>query len=195
MMKEIFKILNLNLQNGLYSVSEADWHGILSERTENILKNIIKPDAFFLLNNEPFILFFENPVNKEHIFKNSWNLNLSPIIFIISESEIEIYNGLSFLKEERSAAKLPMENWQENYSYFNIVSGKTWEQFAKNEFSENSVDKKLLENIKAVRNVLKDEFKLSTQVTNNLLGRLIFLRCLHKFYFFVIFAEKNHGYI
>jgi len=193
MMKEIFKILNLNLQNGLYSVSEADWHGILSERTENILKNIIKPDAFFLLNNEPFILFFENPVNKEHIFKNSWNLNLSPIIFIISESEIEIYNGLSFLKEERSAAKLPMENWQENYSYFNIVSGKTWEQFAKNEFSENSVDKKLLENIKAVRNVLKDEFKLSTQVTNNLIGRLIFIRYLIDRHVVIGFESTNDG--
>ncbi len=193
MMKEIFKILNLNNQNGLYIAAESSWHGILTQRTENILKDIIKPDAFFLLNNEPFILFFENPVNKEQIFKRSWNLNQTPIIFIIYQSEIEIYNGLSFLKEEKSALKLPIENWQENYSYFNIISGKTWENFAKNDFRTGSVDEKLLENIKAVRDVLKNKFKLPIQITNNLIGRLIFMRYLIDRGVVIGFDDTNDG--
>lgn len=178
MITKVLKILNLDNNEGLCTVKDSKWHGILPQRTENIIKNKLKPDAFFLLNKEPFILFFENPTNKEQIFKNSWNLNQTPIIFIIQDGEIEIYNGLSYLKEEKRADKLSSENWEENYSFFNIVSGKTWEQVAKEEFTKKSVDEKLLENIKAVRNLLKDIYKLPTHITNSLIGRLIFIRYL-----------------
>ena len=95
MINRIFEILNLNKENGLIVLNESDWKGQLPQRTENIIENIIKPHALFLFNNEPFIIFFDNPTNEELIFKQCWNLNQTPIIFIIRDDEVEIYNGLS----------------------------------------------------------------------------------------------------
>lgn len=193
MINKVLKILNLDNKDGLFTVNDSKWHGILSERTESILRNRLKPDAFFLYNNKPFILFFENPTDKEQIFRNSWNLNQTPIIFIIQDSEIEIYNGLSYLKEEKRADKLSSENWEENYSFFNLVSGKTWAQVAKDEFTKKSVDEKLLENIKAVRDLLKDTYKIPTHITNSLIGRLIFIRYLIDRNIVIGFEQVNNG--
>ena len=192
MINEIFEILNLNRHNGLIIINENDWKGLLPQRTENIIENIIKPYALYLFNNEPFIIFFDNPTNEELIFKQCWNLNQTPIIFIIRDNEVEIYNGLSYIKGQK-AKQLPLENWKSNFSFFNIISGKTWAQISKDEFNKNRVDEKLLQNIKAVRDLLKKEFELPNPVINNLIGRLIFIRYLIDRNVVIGFNSENSG--
>ncbi len=177
-MKETFEILNINNENGLYILNEHNWKGILPERVEKVLEDKIKPDAFFLLGNEPIILFFNNPNNENLIFKHCWNFNHSPIIFIIKEKEINIYNGFSFIKDWNKSENIPNENWKTDFSYYNIVSGKVFEKFNKDIFNKKSVDERLLENIKAVRNVLIENLSLKKEITNSLIGRVIFIRYL-----------------
>ncbi len=193
MYKKIFKILGLTNKNGLYVINKDNWKGILPQRTENILKTVIKPDAFFLFNNEPFILFFDNPNNKNEVLKNCWNLNQAPIIFISNDKDIEIYNGLSFIKEQNIAEPLSNKNWQEDFSFFNIISGKTLEKFHSELSAKNRVDTKLLENIKAVRDLLTDKHQLSPQITNSLIGRLIFIRYLIDRKVVIGFNQNNNG--
>ncbi|MEA2042433.1 MAG: N-6 DNA methylase, partial [Bacteroidota bacterium] len=193
MNKKIFNTLGLTNKNGLYVINKDNWKGVLPQRTENILETIIKPDAFFLFNNEPFILFFDNPNNKNEVLKNCWNLNQSPIIFISNDKDIEIYNGLSFIKEQNTAEPLSNENWQEDFSFFNIISGKTLEKFHSELSSKNRVDTKLLENIKAIRTLLTDKYQLLPQTTNSLIGRLIFIRYLIDRKVVIGFNENNNG--
>jgi hypothetical protein len=192
-MDNIFKILGLNSQNGLYILAKNNWKGILSEKTEKIFEKTIKPNAFFLFNDTPFILFFDNPNNKSETLKQCWNLNKTPIVFIVSSGEVEVYNGLSFLKEQNTANLLESKNWKEDFSFFNIISGKTWEKYRTELTLNNKVDDKLLENIEAVRDILTIKYQLPSNITNNLIGRLIFVRYLIDRDIVIGFNDNNNG--
>ena len=55
-------------------------NAIFSSRIEKLLKEKLKPDAFFVFDNKPLILFYDSYENKEKIHKALWNFNESPII-------------------------------------------------------------------------------------------------------------------
>ena len=54
MINEIFEILNLNKENGLIVINERDWKGLLPQRTENIIENIIK-NRIIKMNTAPSV--------------------------------------------------------------------------------------------------------------------------------------------
>ena len=65
---------------------------------------LINPDAVYIFNNQPFILFFdlannESSEREEDIHKKVWSFDNSPIVFVVKDDEIKVYNALNYIKE------------------------------------------------------------------------------------------------
>lgn len=183
----IFESLGLTRDNGLYITSENNWKSNTSfpNRVKRLLERKIEPDAFFCFSNKPLILFFSNPADKEHLHKAIWNFNECPIAIIVENDTIEIFNGFHFLIEKKTLEKLGGEEKLNDFRYFELVTGKTWEQYEANLGYKNRVDYHLLDNIKAARKVLIENHagdsqneKRDARITNALIGKCIFIRYL-----------------
>lgn len=176
-LNQIFKKLNLSKEKGLFIANEHR-ERLFSNRIERILMNTIKPDAFFCIDNKPFILFFENLGDKkEKKLKQIWNFNESPIVIVSEEGSVEIYNGFEYLNKKESLKLFGNEEKLNDFKYFELVTGKTWEKYEKNFNSKNRIDFHLLTNIKSARDILIDQ-SLSQELTNSLIGKVIFVRYL-----------------
>ncbi len=90
---------------------------------------------------------------------------------------MEIYNGFEFLTEAKTLRLLGTEENLNDFTYFNLVTGKTWEKYRSEFDAENRIDFHLLSNIKAARNILIDK-SLSPDLANSLIGKVIFVRYL-----------------
>lgn len=176
-LKDIFNKLDLSEEKGLFITKENKWKGLLSNRVEKLLSEIILPDAFFCIDNKPFILFFENlGKNKEQKLKQVWNFNEAPIIILCEKDSIEIYNGFNYLINKGQLQYLGGEEKLNDFSYFKLVTGQTWEDY-QNEFkSIHRVNYYLLSNIKDAREILIKS--LNPVLTNSLIGKIIFIRYL-----------------
>ncbi|WP_352423903.1 DNA methyltransferase [Proteiniphilum sp.] len=154
---------------------------------------LINPDAIYLFNDQPLILFFDlsdntNTIREEEIHKKIWSFDNSPIAFIVKNDEIKIYNALNYLKEEKQLEELQLDNETiiERFSFWNIQSSKFWKWFQE-EYIENNrkketkkrANERLFQNIKDVRNALIDrESDPEGSIPNSLILRLIFIRYL-----------------
>ena len=176
-LKQIFDKLQLSKENGLFTMVEDNWKGVFSSRVERLLEKVIKPDAIFSIDNKPFILFFDSPENKKKKLKKIWNFNESPIVIITEGDSLEIYNGFEYITEKDSLRLLGSTEKLNDFSYFELVTGKTWENYQKDFSYNHRVDYKLLKNIKAARDLLIAD-GLSIELTNSLLGKVIFVRYL-----------------
>ena len=184
-LEDIFKRLEIKTDS-LIRLSDKDRMEKIHfpSRVSRLLKNNIKPDAFFCFDNKPLILFFENPKNKEKLHKSIWNFNESPIVIILEKGVVEIFNGFKFSDGKKFLAKIGGQDKLDDFNYFNLVTEKTWYEY-RNELSyKNRVDYKLLSNIQDARDLIIAEFsqsvddKLKTKLTNALLGKMIFIRYL-----------------
>lgn len=180
-LQKIFDDLGLKEGNGLYILSNDNWKKEcnFSSRVNRLIEEKIKPDAFFCFGNKPLILFYDNPSNKVDIHKKIWNFNESPIVFIIENDNLEIFNGFNFLKDDDSLERIGSYEKLNDFSYFKLVTGSTWEDYQSALNKRNRVDYNLLENIKAARDLLKDFFNDdSFRIVNALIGKIIFIRYL-----------------
>lgn len=177
-LKKIFDCLGMDEQNGLFLTAGNKWEGMLPARVEWLLKDKLKPEAFFCINNKPVVLFYDSPQNKELLFKAIWNFNESPVVIINEPNTVEIFNGLSYLREEKTLGKLEDDNRLNNFSYFELVTGKTWQNYENKLKYQNRVDYKLLENIKDARDLLIGEHHIDSSLSNALIGKCIFIRYL-----------------
>lgn len=173
---KIFTKLNLSERNGLF-LSNTQRESLFSNRIERLLVNVIKPDAFFCVDNKPFILFFENLTNKKEKLKQVWNFNESPIVIISENDSVEIYNGFEFITKKESLKLFGKEEKLSDFSYYELVTGMTWKKYQKNFDASNRIDYHLLNNIKAARAVLISK-SLSPELANSILGKIIFVRYL-----------------
>jgi len=174
---QIFDKLNLTRENGLFITKEDKWFGLFSNRVERLIKKTIEPDAFFCIDNKPFILFFENPQNKKKKLKEIWNFNESPIVIISEGDSLEIYNGFEYITQKETLRLFGKSDKLSDFSYFELVTGKAWEKYDKYFKYSNRIDYHLLSNIKAARDLLIST-DISTELTNSLLGKVIFVRYL-----------------
>jgi hypothetical protein len=192
-------LLKLELKNedgsykdGLYFADDKKWESNLhfSNRVNRCLK-LLNPDAFFCFDNKPLILFFENPPNKSNLHRTIWNFNEIPVVIIVENKSVEIYNGFQLLESGKDKGLLEKLGDQklDDFSYFNLVTGKTWETYQKELNFKNRVDYKLLDNIGAARKQIIKQFpsidengietkKRYIKITNALLGKVIFVRYL-----------------
>lgn len=174
---QIFDKLNLSRKNGLF-IADEPRKSIFSNRVERLLIEKIKPDAFYCIDNKPFILFFENlGTEKNKKLQEIWNFNESPIVIISEEDSVEIYNGFEYLFDEETLTLFGREEKLNDFSYIELVTGKTWEKYEKNFSSKNRIDYFLLNNIKAAREILISQ-SLSQELSNSLIGKIIFVRYL-----------------
>ncbi|MDR1197702.1 MAG: hypothetical protein LBK94_01645 [Prevotellaceae bacterium] len=154
---------------------------------------LIQPDAIYVFNNQPFILFFDltgkdDDEKENNIHKKVWSFDNSPIIFIIKDNDIQIYNALNYIKEKNRLEEIELSEDERNqiFSFWNLQSGATWKWLQDEYLTKNSrketkkrVNEKLFQNIKDVRNALIDrEKKPEGSIPNSLILRLIFIRYL-----------------
>lgn len=177
---EIFNTLGVNKENGLFITSEGIWEEEcqFSSRVGRLINNKLKPDAFFVFDHKPLILFYDSPHDKELIHKSLWNFNESPVVFFAYDDSVEIYNGYHYLKDDKSLELLAGIDSLSDFNYFELVSGKTWEKYQPKLTNAGRVDFQLLKNIKAARNILVERNKLESNIANVLIGKIIFVRYL-----------------
>ncbi len=208
--------LELNSKNGLYFTSNDNWRKVLSFKTGQAIEKI-NPFAFFCFKNEPLILFFHNIENEKKVHQLCWNFNKAPVaiffrghtlpisdngneLLIQLDEKIEIYNAFD-LNESKGFLN-PLSNAKiQEFSYWNIVSGRIWEQYAFAFKNENKVDSRLLENIGEARHQLIESIKVGFEqekikevsiIVNRILGRLIFTRYLIDRQIRINFKQKNY---
>ncbi len=196
-LENILNQLGLNKHNAVYFRDEKNgpiYSGFSSELQKKL--DIIKPDAYFIFNQQPFLLFFDLSLNQNSeresdIHKQAWSFDNVPVIFIIKNTEIKIYNAFNYSKEDKKLEEIILseEERNEKFSFWNLQSGFIWKNWFQQEYLEktrnNNIKKranqKLFENIKQVRQALtntKSENSLSDDEANTLILRLIFVRYL-----------------
>jgi hypothetical protein len=185
MLDSILTKLQLKGTTGLCYLDkfENEWTKKVPFRIKKSLE-IIKPDAFYCFENQhgilqPYILFFnlDNPplAREKEIHKQIWNFNETPIVFIIKNEEIQIYNGFIFNKKNSFLKKLNIN--EDKFSFSNLYNEKTWQELQGNFRKKTRVDEFLLKNIETAREKLIEK-KLNGDIADKLIGRLIFSRYL-----------------
>lgn len=160
----------------------------LPKDIENRIESI-KPDAVYLFNHQPLILFFdltENSIDIHDLYKKVWSFDNTSIIFLIRNDGIEVFNALNYLKEDKSLEQisLSIEEIKRLFNIWELESGETWKWFQKQYIDKNKkkshqkrVNEKLFANIKKVREDLI-EIGIDDDNANSLVLRLIFIRYL-----------------
>lgn len=176
----LFDRLSLTESNGLFIYqNEEAWTQLFPVKIKQTL-HLLQPHAFFVFNNEPLILFFDKSQDTSETHVACWNFNVTPIIFFVSPTDIDIHNAFEITGTSTNEPRLKKLAGQEreiDFSYWNLASGHTFTDYQKQLDEKNRVDKRLLANIKDARNVLESE-GLPDPITNSLIGRLIFIRYL-----------------
>ncbi|WP_317194058.1 Eco57I restriction-modification methylase domain-containing protein [Chryseobacterium sp. KMC2] len=196
---ELHKLLiKLNLYESVFfKIEDENSYGF--DFHPDILNKInrINPDAIYVFNNQPLILFFDLTLNEDlnkesEIHKQVWSFDNSPIAFIINDKDISVYNALNFIKNKDNKGgwleklNLSEEEREERFSFWNLQSGETWawfqdEYLSKKNENHKRVNQRLFQNIKEVRKYLTDKTKsnyLDEKSSNSLILRLIFIRYL-----------------
>ena len=184
--------LNLIKSQSVVSFEQKDWKIHVSSETQKKL-SIIQPSAFYLFNGQPFILFFDLSNNKnfereQEIHKQVWSFDQSPLVFIVKDTDIEIFNAFAYDKKVNQLEKIKLKDGEkltDLFSFWNLQSGSSWTWLQENHYKKSILDKrvnqKLFENIKFVRETLTNKNAqdfLEEHEANILILRLIFIRYL-----------------
>lgn len=196
-LEQLFEELGYNASNGLFYLNESKkWIHKFPYRISRVLRDVIRPDAFYSLHytgkssdhpepiNNPLILFFYKPddITLSNIAKWSFCFSQASLLIIVKDdfSPINIYHGYDFDLKSNNYLKEININIKE-FSMINLSVGKTWELlFNKYYKNVHKVDQFLLDNIIDARRILiaKDGCNLAPKVANRLIGRLLFVRYL-----------------
>lgn len=193
-LKELLRGLGLLNTGTIFFTKKEDGSTFIFPNKEVEKKfEIIKPTAFYVFNDQPYILFFDltgntNSDRELEIHKQVWSFDQSPLVFIVKNSSIYIFNAFTYDKNTKKLQEIKLdatENRNDLFSFWNLQSGTTWtwlqEKYYKNNIQNKRVNQKLFENIKLVRETLTNstnEHCLSEDDANILILRLIFIRYL-----------------
>src|SRR5690606_28231953 len=139
-----------------------DFHKDIKQRIEDIA-----PDAVYVFNSQPLILFFDFTIESsrdiDSLYTQVWSFDNTSIIFIIKDTGIEVFNALNYLKEENTLEpiNLSVEKIKDLFNIWELESGNTWKWFQKEYIEKKKgkthrkrVNERLFSNIKEVRNYL-----------------------------------------
>lgn len=181
--EDVYKLLDFEGKGGFVSLAEPDWDTKteMPERVQNLLKDKESPvseaTALFCFGGKPLILFYENPTDVTNLFKAVWNLNEVPIIIVVSNDSVSVFNGFAYEKELDSLRLMGDEKILGQFSYFKLVTGRSWEDFQEELSHHNRVDCYLLKNIQFAQKHIQNT-GVSHNLANRLIGKIIFLRYL-----------------
>lgn len=183
-LQQIYEKLELTNKGCLIQLSDTDWEKKVSlpSRVARLLKtnDLLKTmDGFFCFDDKPLILFFEDPDKKQKVALHQaiWNFNESPVVILLENDVVEIFNGFAIDENTKLLKYLGGEDSLDDFSYFKLVTGKTWEEYHDRINHKTRVDNRLLGNIEEAQKQLKKE-GLTQKVVNALLGKIIFFRYL-----------------
>ena len=154
----------------------------VSSQSKKALKDI-RPYAAYIVNNRPFILFFDSSVSDDILFqqisKKVWNAQI-PVAIFCDERYVKIFNGLSLNLTDYKLASIKSYNLSEcnsdsEFSFWQISSVDFWKTYS-GKFSGTKLNHILLENIEYITNKLKNQYNIS--FATKLVLRLIFIRYL-----------------
>jgi type I restriction-modification system DNA methylase subunit len=156
----------------------------LAAHTAKVL-NSLSPFAAYLVDNEPFVLFFDELLSQDEqkeLSRKIWNAQI-PVAIFCGTSTVSIYNGCTINSETHFltlADKIEfhtVEDIDENspFSFWEITDQNFWKKYS-TKFSGKKLNDSLLENLIYLTDVLnKDhEIPFATKITL----RLIFIRYL-----------------
>jgi hypothetical protein len=182
MLNEVFKRLNIYDSDSLIRLTDEKWKEKITfpSRVIRLLEDTEKwnPKAIFCFDNKPLVLFFENPENKKELHKTAWNFNETPIIIVVENNEVSIYNGFAIDENTNLLKQLGGSDELNDFNYFELVTGKTFEKHNKEFDYLHRVDYRLLKNIESAQDELLNKYKCSRKTANALLGKIIFVRYL-----------------
>lgn len=195
MSKGLQNLLNelelLSNESVFFFEERGKWNTMVSSETKKKLEKI-RPSAFYIFNNVPYILFFDlnnnTDIEKEQtIHKQVWSFDQAPLVFVIKSNEVKIYNAFAYEKKIKSLQEIELkggETIKGVFSFWELQSGETWKwlqrynQKKKQNERIKRVHQKLFDNIKQVREYLKTSDNFSDDESNTLILRLIFIRYL-----------------
>ncbi|MBR3426778.1 MAG: N-6 DNA methylase [Bacteroidales bacterium] len=182
-LQEIYSRLQLT-DDCLIKMSDTNWRSKVSlpSRIYRLLEknDLLKTlDAFFCFDNKPLILFFNlrDGNKKKELHKAIWNFNESPIAIIVENNAVEILNGFSIDENTKLLKSLGTADTLNDFTYFELVTGKTWEKYQDELSHKNRVDYKLLGNIETAQGLMIKQ-GISQTLANALIGKVIFYRYL-----------------
>lgn len=181
-LQQLFSKLEINESDSLILLSDKEWQKKVTfpSRVIRLLEDTNKwsPKAIFCFDNKPLILFFENPENKEEIHKAVWNFNETPIVIISENDVVTIYNGFAIDENTELLRKLGGEEVLNDFNYYELVTGKTFEKYNEDFNYLHRVDYRLLKNIEDTQDELLNKHHCDRKTANALLGKIIFIRYL-----------------
>jgi methylase of polypeptide subunit release factors len=149
----------------------------------------INPDAIYVFNEKPYILFFDlekNEYDLQLIFKQSWSFDSAPLVFVIDYNSIEIFNAFNYNKKTKSleAINVSEDERTKLFSFWSLESGNCWKWLQENYYqkgqqtiNQKRVHQRLFDNIKEVRSFLIEN-SITEDDANILILRIIFIRYL-----------------
>ena len=185
---QLLERLDLLSNNSVFFTSKKSRYApVFAPEVQNKLE-IIKPDAFYSFNNQPYILFFDlsdesDTEREDQIHRQVWSFDSAPVIFVIKKADIEVYNAFYYQKNRNRLERLSADEDEiiKQFSFWNVQSGSTWQWLQaekyKDTINKKRVNQRLFDNIKAAREHL-EETGLSTSDANITILRLIFIRYL-----------------
>lgn len=168
--------------SGNFFMSNQFQNAPLSPQYKRILKEI-NPYAAYIVDNAPFVLFFDKVVNDDISFKKIskqvWNAQI-PVAIFCDESTVKIFNGLSldvsnYILKQIEAYSTEDCNENSDFSYWQISNPVFWNNYNQI-YSGTKLNQSLLDNISFVTNELKNTYHI--QFATKLVLRLIFIRYL-----------------
>jgi len=153
----------------------------LNVQTTKIL-NDLSPFATYIVNNEPFVVFFDIPLDleiKKSQHKKIWNAQI-PIAIFCSNSTVEIFSGFTLDRESHTlflAEKLSFNDISESspFSFWEITSPNFWREH-EHSFEGRKLSRELFDNLSFFADRLRSIHNI--QFATKLVLRLIFIRYL-----------------
>ena len=164
------------IDNGTYNSA------VLNAQTTKVL-NALSPHATYIVNNEPFIVFFDEPTNPEEqkaIHKNIWNAQI-PVAIFCGTTDIKIFSGYTLdknthlltLADDFSSTDKIDDN--SPFSFWEITSQNFWRNYT-HSFSGKKLSEELLDNLSWLADRLVNTHNIP--FATKLVLRLIFIRYL-----------------
>lgn len=168
--------------SGNLFMSEQIKNAPLTPHFKKILKEI-NPYAAYIIDNAPFVLFFDKIIDNDISFKNVskqvWNAQI-PVAIFCDEGTVKIFNGLSLDMSNYTLKPIevcPLSDCDENsdFSCWQITNPMFWNRYTQN-YSGTKLNQNLLDNISFLTNELKNTYHIP--FATKLVLRLIFIRYL-----------------
>lgn len=191
-LQSLLNELNLLKNEAVFFIEEENWKSLVSAETRKKLEKI-KPTAIYIFDGNPYILFFDltdsvTSDREQTIHKQVWSFDQAPLAFVIKGTDIRIYNAFAYEKSLKSQGlqEIVLKEGERKkiFSFWNLQSGASWkwlqDYYKKKKQNDRvkRVHQKLFDNIKAVRERLKETNTTNEDFANILILRLIFIRYL-----------------